>query len=78
VRYTEDDSNALVGCLRWDCADTGADMCGRWMPPGKVERTPSPMELCLASIQTGQSSIVLVGNTHDPSSISVHPLKQGA
>lgn len=58
VAYTENGSKALVGCLGWDCARTGADMCGRWMPPGKVE--------------------VIVGNTHDPSSISLHPLEHGS
>jgi len=68
VRYTEGGSNALVGCLGWNCAYTGADMCGRWMPPGKVERMPSPLELCMAS-----GGVVIVGDTHDPSTISVHP-----
>ena len=37
VKYGEGDEQALVGCLRWDCADTGADMCGQWMPPGVVQ-----------------------------------------
>ncbi|HAT68472.1 MAG: hypothetical protein A2481_01425 [Candidatus Yonathbacteria bacterium RIFOXYC2_FULL_47_9] len=47
VRYKEDEQ-ALVGCTRWDCS-IGIDVCGRWMPPGVVERFPSPIELALQS-----------------------------
>lgn len=46
VRH-EEDERCLVGCLRWDCADTGADMQGYWVPPGKVARCLSPVELAL-------------------------------
>lgn len=35
----------LVGCLRWDCADTGGvDRAGFWVFPGKVQRAISPIE----------------------------------
>lgn len=37
VRYGNGEEQALVGCLRWDCADTGADLCGYWVPPGVVK-----------------------------------------
>lgn len=68
VRYGEGDDQALVGCLRWDCADTGADLAGRWLPPGVVHRVPSPYEVAL---QTGK--IVMVGDTRDyPASMSLH------
>lgn len=69
VRHVEGGSMALVGCLGWNCASTGADMCGYWMPPGKVERVSSPVEICL---RTGQ--MVLVGDVHDRGSISLHPI----
>lgn len=70
VCYSEGDSKALVGCLRWNCADTGADMSGHWIPPGKVHRLMSPIELCL---QSGQA--VIVGDTHNyPASVSLHPI----
>ncbi len=39
----------LVGCLRWECASSGADRSGFWMPPGAVERMPSPIEMAMAS-----------------------------
>jgi len=39
----------LVGCLRWNCAESGADRAGFWMPgedgEGKVERVPTPLEI---------------------------------
>lgn len=38
----------LVGCLRWACADTGADRAGFWTHEKKVERMMSPLEACLA------------------------------
>jgi hypothetical protein len=28
----------LVGCLRWECAESGADRAGFWYPPGEVYR----------------------------------------
>ncbi len=48
VRYC-DNPLQLVGCLGWNCADTGADRSGFWMPDGKtgkghVERVISPLE----------------------------------
>lgn len=49
----------LVGCLRWDCAETGADRAGFWIPgndgKGTVHRVPSPLELAFAS---GQGVVV--------------------
>ncbi|NTW88760.1 MAG: hypothetical protein HGB26_06475, partial [Desulfobulbaceae bacterium] len=54
VRYSEDPLR-LVGCLRWDCADSGIDRSGFWMPPGEVMRVMSPIEQVLA---TGTAAIV--------------------
>lgn len=69
VKYGE--GNQLVGCLRWGC---GEAMCrsGFWMPPGIVERVPSPLELCLSG-PTG--SMVFVSNIADPKDIgTVFPM----
>lgn len=41
VRYKE---KQVVGCLRWDCGDSGIDRAGFWVLPGKVERVFSPTE----------------------------------
>ncbi len=49
--------NSYVGCLRWNCAETGADRAGFWYPPGKVMRVPSPIEMALQS-----GSAVCVGD----------------
>jgi hypothetical protein len=40
---------SYVGCPRRDCAETGADYCGIWIPPGKVYRQTSVIELALAN-----------------------------
>ncbi|MEK7658485.1 MAG: hypothetical protein AAB352_01300 [Patescibacteria group bacterium] len=48
VKYKKDPLQ-LVGCLRWECADSGIDRAGFWMPPGKVYRVASPMEMVLAT-----------------------------
>jgi len=41
----EDD--AYVGCLRGDCAETGADRAGFWYPPGQVKLDLSPLEAAI-------------------------------
>ncbi len=63
VRYSEKPV-ILVGCLRWDCALTGGDRAGFWMPPGKVLRVTSPIEMALSS---GKG--VVVQNLSDPSDL---------
>jgi hypothetical protein len=49
----------LVGCLGWNCAMSGADRAGFWVPgdngKGKVHRVPSPLEIALG---TGKEVIV--------------------
>lgn len=45
----------VVGCLRWNCAETGADRTGFWLPDSKnhgkgcVLRVPSPLEEAMAT-----------------------------
>lgn len=39
----------IVGCLRWNCAATGADRAGFWVPPGQVKRVQSPLERAIAA-----------------------------
>jgi hypothetical protein len=68
VKYGEGEEQALVGCLRWACADTLAMMCGHWMPPGVVKRVPSPLDIAL---QTGKAVIVDDVRNY-PASISLH------
>ncbi|MEI8103969.1 MAG: hypothetical protein WCG84_03675 [Candidatus Moraniibacteriota bacterium] len=57
VRYK---NNAFVGCLRWACADSGADRSGFWYPLGEVYRVLSPLEQCL---QSGE--MVIIGDLGD-------------
>ena len=54
------DPDQYVGCLRMNCADTGADLSGYWVPPGKVHRIISPIEMCL-----GERSALLCDNICD-------------
>ncbi len=68
VRYGDGDNQALVGCFGWDCADSGADLVGRWLPHGVVYQVPSPT---MIAFQTGK--IVLVSDTCNyPESMSLH------
>lgn len=48
----------LVGCPRSDCAETGADYCGYWVPPGKVERFKSMFEESIADLKAGGSGVI--------------------
>ncbi len=63
VRYDRDE-RCYVGCLGWGCAETGADRQGFWMPPGKVARIPSPMEMLMSSGSNGKA--VIVGDLSNP------------
>jgi hypothetical protein len=53
----------IVGCLRWDCAETGADRAGFWMPPGKVHRMPTAFEKLMSNDGKG---IIICENLTDP------------
>ncbi len=51
---------AFVGCLRWECAESGTDRVGFWYPPGIVYRVLSPIEQCLQS-----DEMVIIGDLGD-------------
>ncbi len=51
----------VVGCLRWECADSGADRAGFWEMPGQVLRVASPLEMAFA---TGE--VQVTQNLADP------------
>lgn len=73
VHYSENGHDALVGCLGLNCAHSGADVQGVWLPPGMVQRVPSPIELCLHGKDGQGSCVVLVGDTNSyPGSVSLH------
>ena len=51
--FYREDANAVVGCLRMNCADSGADRAGFWVPnkngKGMVERIPTVFEHIIRS-----------------------------
>jgi len=59
-RIYREDPLQLVGCLRWECADSGADRAGFWYPPGEVYQVLSPLEQCLRS-----GTVIAVSNVGD-------------
>lgn len=64
VVYKKDDVSGkvyYVGCLRWNCADSGADRTGFWILPGKVQRCLSPLEECLRG-----EKVVIIDDLSDP------------
>lgn len=54
----------VVGCLGWDCASSGMDRMGFWVPgkdgKGCIDRVASPIELLMAT-----GSPVVVGDLGD-------------
>ncbi len=75
VLYTEDDSKALVGCLKGSCFDLPDDMCGHWLPPGEVKRCPSPIEMLFMANQGEDKNMIIINDTDDyPNSASVHKI----
>jgi hypothetical protein len=71
------DPMQLVGCLRWDCAPTGALWAGYWVPDdknfgkGKVLRILSPLEQIFLNLQEGNTDAIIVGEVGDPSSVKI-------
>ena len=67
----------LVGCLRWECAESGADRAGYWVPgpdgAGMVYRVQTAYEEILSGA-AGKTTSVVVGDLHDPN--EAHPLKE--
>ncbi len=61
-----------VGCLGWNCALTGADKAGFWLPDenghGYVKRVPTAFEEMLGGALSGSIEVVASSN----------PLKQAA
>jgi len=52
-----------VGCLRLDCAESGADRAGFWNPPDGVHRVPTAYELVLSNPDKG----VIIDDVCNPS-----------
>lgn len=63
VRYHEGDNQFVIGCLRWECADTGGDRQGFWEMPGRVCRIPSVFERMIAS--DGKCGIIVIKDLSD-------------
>lgn len=59
IVYSQDPLR-LVGCMRGNCADTGADQSGFWIPPGEVKKVPTVIEML---ISTGASCAIVSGDT---------------
>jgi hypothetical protein len=63
------DPFCVVGCLGWNCADSGADRAGFWVPGenghGSVKRVPTSFEIMLES--EGKSMLIVqnLGNINE-------------
>jgi hypothetical protein len=71
VRYDKDERR-FVGCLGWNCACSGADRQGFWIPPGKVYRVPSPIEMHMLEMLMSSGNddkAVVVRDLSDPSDL---------
>jgi hypothetical protein len=70
VKYGEPPSGyshpRLVGCLGWDCAESGMDRSGFWIPPGKVQRVASGTEILLGRAEAGIDEPLIINNLSDP------------
>lgn len=79
----KNDPLQLVGCIRWNCAESGVDRAGFWIPDengkGKVLRVRSPIEAMMNAVVP---SMVVVNNVQDinealkPTLIPMHEEKE--
>jgi len=58
IEFKDGDRVCYVGCLRWNCAGSGADRAGFWVSPGEVRRVPTVYEAILAGGQGDRPFIV--------------------
>jgi hypothetical protein len=49
VEVYQKDPLQLIGCQRSDCAKSMSDYCGQWIPPGKVWRYQSAIEVAISN-----------------------------
>lgn len=56
AKIYNDEPLTIVGCLRMNCADTGADRAGFWMPPGEVKRVPTAFEMIMGQVEKREES----------------------
>ncbi len=61
----------LVGCLGWDCADSGMDRSGFWVMPGKVQRAASPMEMMMYG--NPNNEVMIVNDLSNPNEAVLIP-----
>ncbi|MEN9647234.1 MAG: hypothetical protein RLY57_38 [Candidatus Parcubacteria bacterium] len=72
----DEGETVVLGCLRWDCADSGIFRNGFWNPPGVYTPVPSPLDLMMSS---GGIGMVIVSDLGDQHNIGkVHPSDQPA
>lgn len=69
----------LVGCLGWDCAETGADRAGFWLPgddgKGRVLRIPTVLEIMLSAKEPSALIIRDLGDIREAKSPVLIPLE---
>lgn len=72
-----DSPKCLVGCLRHDCADTGSDRAGYWLPNQNGEGSVHRVETIYDVIDDlGEGTVVVLDNVSDitePARVSTFP-----
>lgn len=63
--YYNKEENQVVGCLSWDCADSGIDRAGFWMYPGEVKRIQSGIEIMM----NNPGKVMVIGDVNDPNDL---------
>ena len=72
----------LVGCLRWDCMQTGADQVGFWLPDaagkGHVRRVPTIFEQMLGGRARGSMELMASSDPsqREPTRRLVYPIDE--
>lgn len=64
VRYDKD-PQCFIGCLHSGCSDSGINRQGFWVPPGKVERVPSPIDILMAD-KSGKDKMLIIEDLSNP------------
>ena len=66
TRYHQDGpglARTVIGCCRASCREFPGDEHGQWLPPGKIQRSPSVIEQLAVAVESGDECCVAFTKT---------------
>lgn len=78
VEHATGNRMSLVGCMRWDCADSGLSFAGHWATPGKVQKAVTPIMLAMQAAEAGVETPIIFNDISDPEQVQIDAAENAA